>query len=207
MVPGASFVRFRLRTLLLFVLLAALLLWLLEVAPFLHDNLVVRFERIGVAPTTIDDAMEVVRDEALLFYRQHKLLPWKRTVHTIVLIPHQSLVRPRPTSFFVRRKLESKFELISGEFLRFTRQRAYPYLGTKTADMLVARPLAGQLYECCPQAAKRWVEGEVNGKAILNKTDLNAAVIHTSYAEIERFFMSSPTVPWTATAVLDATSD
>ncbi len=200
---AASF-RFRLKTLFIAILLIAALLWLLEVSPFLHDNLVVRFERIGISPLLIADPIEVVENEAIVFYRQHKLLPWKQNIHAIVLVRGNNAVRPRPTVFAVRNKLESDFKVVDGKFLQFTRTRESPYLGQQHADIRVERCSEGRLYECTSEASQRWVRDQILGRVVLARRDLDVFAIDCSYMEIEQFFHSSPNLLWTGEAIVDA---
>jgi hypothetical protein len=203
----ARTIRFRLKTLLFCVLAAAILLWLFDAAPFLHDNVVVRFERVGVAPLVIDDPIEHVLDEAIVFYRQHKLLPWKRAVHAVVLIPHpgsNGSYAVQPTMFLVREQMESNFEVVEPNFFRFTRERIYPFLGTKVTDMYIARSNTDGLYECLGPAAQRWGEDQARGTSVLLPDDMTTIDVHGSYTDIAQFFRKSPSVPWTSDAMIQA---
>ena len=146
-----------------------------------------------------------------MFYRQHKLLSWKRNIHAIVLVAKPGGTtqtgRPRPTVFAVRNKRESDFKVVDGKFLQFTRTRDIPYLGKQhDAEIRVERCSEGRLFECTSEASQRWVRDQIRGKAVLalSRSDLDVFAMDCSYMEIEQFFHSSPNLSWTGEAIVDA---
>ncbi len=193
--------KYRLRTLLLFVLVVAVAAWLVERAPFLQQRRVIRFERIAIVSILVDDPLESVLDEAFVHYRQHAWMPWKRTVDAVLLSHPGKMPEsvPGPPIFVTREVPQDSYTWERNQGFRLTRVDNFPYVGEKRSVLCLRGMPRGRLVVFPEEAGQPWLQAMVQESEVtIDASEVQQELLHGTWEDWTRFFRESPPhVPWT----------